>query len=569
MGMNKKVLGLAIVAGMLCHTSVFAAIPDGALFKTDANTDAGAQMNQLQDYFQKERIASELEENKNKEQAKIEQEKQDSSQEGSISFHLEKLQVQDSAVLSKDELSAITSKYEGREISIKDLNNAIEEINKLYEDKGYIGCRAFLEAQKIENGTVTISLLETNTGNTVVTDNESTDSQYVLERVPLKKGEIASLNKLNKDIIRFNATNDAQLKVVLKAGEEENTTDYYIQVKEPQQRTVSTFVDNMGSKSTGEYRWGLFYTNRSLSDRRDALTLGGVLTEGTKAFSAMYNYPLGRSGTKLNLSYSANDVEQIKNTQRQKVTGDAHSYSVGITQPWIVTPRYRNELSLTYNHQVSKSNLEIYSADTTFNIVDDTIQDWTLAYSSTDYGKSGIFYQRHSIIRGNSNSAPTPLLSRNKPLDYTIYKLSTIYQKAYQAGQMLSFRLDGQYSFKDNLVSSRRFYMGGMYSVRGYQESFLSADGGINASLEYSVPLTKDRQLASYLFLDYGRTLGENSDGNETDEYIVGTGIGFRATINKNISCNLVFGFPLKKDFPGKGETVDNMRVNFMVSGRF
>lgn len=563
--MNKKAMGFAIAAGMIWQTAAYAAPVD----KLDISSDAGAQMNQLQDYFQKEQINNELQENQNKENAEIKQEKQEKTHEGSISFHLNKLLVQESSVLSQDEISAITSKYEGREISINDLNDAVEEINKLYDDKGYIGCRAFLEAQKIENGTVTISLLETNTGNTIVTGNENTATQYVLERVPLKKGEIASLNRLNKDIIRFNATNDAQLKIVLKAGQEENTTDYYIQVKEPQQRTVSTFVDNMGSKSTGEYRWGLFYTNRSLSDRRDSLTIGGVLTEGTKAFSAMYNYPLGRSGTKLNLSYSANDVEQKKNVQRQKVTGDAHSYSIGITQPWIVTPHYRNELSLTYNHQVSKSNLEIFSADTTYNIVDDTIQDWTLGYASTDYGKSAIFYQRHSIVRGNSNSAPTPLLSRNVPLDYTIYKLSTIYQKAYQAGQLLSFRLDGQYSFKDNLVSSRRFYLGGMYSVRGYQESFLSADGGINASLEYSIPLTKDRQLASYVFLDYGRTLGENSDGNETDECLIGTGIGFKATINKNISCNLVFGFPLKKDFPGKGEEVDSMRVNFMVSGRF
>ena len=58
----------------------------------------------------------------------------------------------------------------------------------------------------------------------------------------------------------------------------------------------------------------------------------------------------------------------------------------------------------------------------------------------------------------------------------------------YNAGQMLSARLDAQWSADDYLLSAEQFYIGGMYSVRGYEESFL---GG----------LTKPKQHRPFAFL--------------------------------------------------------------------
>lgn len=75
---------MAMAAAMLCHTAAFAA--DTGRRNVDISSDAGAQMNQLQDYFQKERLASELQENKNKEESQVEQDKDEQSQGGSISF---------------------------------------------------------------------------------------------------------------------------------------------------------------------------------------------------------------------------------------------------------------------------------------------------------------------------------------------------------------------------------------------------------------------------------------------------------------------------------------------------
>ncbi len=566
--MKKKLIWAAAVGGMLLNTTAMAAPTGSDVNNPPPQLDAGAQMNRLQEYLERELAAQKISEERETAQAQVEKEQEEQRAESSLSFQLTKLQVDESRVLSQEDIAKVVAKYEGQTVSLDQLYEAVEDINKLYEEKGYITCRAYLQPQKIENGVVSISLLESSVGQTIITGNDNTNDEYIRSRIPLKEGEISSLDKLNKDILHFNGTNDVQLRIVMKAGEKEGTTDYYIQAKEPKNINWTVFTDNMGSESTGEYRLGLFFTDRSLSKRRDSLTLGTVFSQGTKAFSGMYSYPLGHSGAKLNLSYSANDIKQTKDADTARTTGNAHSYSIGISQPWIVTERYRSEFTLDYNHQVSKSDFELVGRDTKFTLVDDTINNWSLGLAMTNYGNSSILYQKHSLVRGNSNHVS--YWQEDRGQDFTFYKLSSLYQRVYTNGNQLTLRLDGQYSFSDNLISSRQYYLGGMYSVRGYKESFMGGDGGINFSAEYSIPLRADRKLTGFWFFDYGRLIGESAESNKEDNQIYSTGLGLKASLGKNVSGVLTFGFPLKKSFNSKSDSdVDSMRVNFMLTAQF
>ena len=569
----KKML-LAAAAGSLLLQGTALAAPSEAgagNISLPTSIDAGAQLNRFQDDLEKiewERAAQEGFRQREDAQVQTEEQRPEApALDESITFQLNKVQVDESRVLSPESINNITAKYEGQEVSLNQLYEIVDEINKLYDEQGYITCSAGLKPQKIENGVVCISLLESSVGEAVISGNENTDRDYILDRLPLKEGKILSRNKLNSDIIRFHGTNDVGLHISLKAGEKEGTTDYYIQVREPKKTGWNIFTDNTGSESSGEYRLGMFYTDHSLSGLRDSLNLGTVFSKGTTAFNANYSYPLGHSGTKLNLSYSTNRVDQIKNASVSKVVGRSQSYSLGITQPWIITDTYRSDLSLEYGHQTSKSDFELVKTGDKLAIVDDTITNWTVGLAMTNYGKDAVFFQRHSLSRGQSNS--TPAIGGNRAQDFSLYKLSAFYQKAYSNGNMLSFRADGQYSFTDYLISSRQYSIGGMYSVRGYQESYMSGDGGINLSTEYTIPLRKDRRLQGFWFFDYGRVFGKAAEANGSDRQLYSTGIGFRATLGSNISSVLTFGVPLKRSFEAKTEKADPFRVNFMISGQF
>lgn len=558
MKMHKKHIASLVTLACLMASSTALAAPD---VPDQIKGDAGIQMNRMRNYLERERVNRQIAEDRAATKKKVEQEKTKQQAQGEVvTFELKKIVTDPSAVLSEAELAAITAPYEGKQVSLSDIYAIVEKINALYTEKGYVTCRAFLPPQTITNGTVKLLLVEGRTGNTIVSGNNYTKTAYITKRLHLKQDEIANIKQLNKDLLLFNATNSTQLRIMMKAGEKPGTTDYEITAYEPKRDTWTVFEDNAGSDTSGQYRTGLFFNTKSLSGHCDAMSLGTVISEGTKAANAMYSRSLGRSGTKMNLMYSTNAVKTVDGDYKDMIKGHANSYSIGFVQPLMVNETTRSELSLDYNRQNSKTDWLLGERR---NIVDDNVQDFTLGFAITNYGTSHVFYQKHSYVRGYSES--TPEAFGEKSQNFGFYKLNAMYQKLYKAGQMWNLRADAQWSGSEGMVSSRQFYMGGMYSVRGYKENFLGGDSGFTFSAEYAVPVI-NRNTNAFGFFDYGHVYG-NGQSDDQHNVLVSVGLGVRSTINQYCSASLILGVPLQREF--SAEEVSKTRLHFIVSGQF
>lgn len=564
--MQKSTLAVAVLSSLLCCGQVWAA-PEVPKQSRDIANQFNTQMNRTREYFERERVAEQIAADRANAKNKVEGQATDKNEQKApnVTFKLQKITTDPSTVLTDAELNGITANYIGKNVAVKDLYDIVAKINDLYAQKGYMTCRAFLPAQTIKDGTVKITLIEGKTGTAEVVNNKFTKAKYITNRLHLAPGAVANINELNKDLLRFNATNDAQLRIVMQAGKQPGTTDYVIQTYEPQEHNVSLFMDNAGNYSSGDFRTGLFYTVRSLSGNRDALSIGTLRSEGTKAGSASYSRSIGRSGTKLNLSYSSNSVHQVRNDDSSHVLGHAAAYNVGIVQPWIVNDKTRSEVSLEYGRQDSKSDIVVPGWRT--NIVSDQVHDVTAAFAMTNYGKSHVLYQKHSYTRGYSESTPEYYVPSSQ--NYGFYKFSGLYQKVYKHGQLLNARLDAQWSGTDNMVSARQYYIGGMYSVRGYKENYMGGDSGLTFSAEYSVPITKDKNTSAFIFYDFGKVYGESAESNGDERILTSAGLGIKTTINKRYYACLTLGCPLKTEFAGKADKVSKTRINFILSGQF
>lgn len=188
--------------------------------------------------------------------------------------------------------------------------------------------------------------------------------------------------------------------------------------------------------------------------------------------------------------------------------------------------------------------------------VDDVIDDYTAAYSMTNYGKSHILYQKHDYRVGSWDNID------GKDRDFGKFQTNVFYQKSYGHGQLISAGLNGQYSANNYLPSAEQFYIGGVYSVRGYEESILSGDDGYNFNLEYAMPVGQKGSI--YTFFDYGSVHGDSAFDDHT---LAGTGIGFKKTFNDKIYANISLGVPLRRAF--NGTEVSKTRLHFMLSGQF
>lgn len=252
--------------------------------------DSGVELNRTRQYLERQRIARKIQEGRNTQPVEG-AEGPEEAQKGAVHFLLKQVELPESQVLSQEELQKITGAYEGKDATLDDLYALVGKINALYQEKGYLTCRAFLAPQTIRDGRVKIELVEGKNGQVEVTGNRSTREKYITDRLHIEPGQISSMHRLNKDLLRFNATNDAQLRIALKAGKEPGTTDYVIAVQEPQKQVTGVFFDNAGSKTSGLYRAGLFWQDRDLSGNRDHLFLSTIRSEGMKAVAGSYSTP--------------------------------------------------------------------------------------------------------------------------------------------------------------------------------------------------------------------------------------------------------------------------------------
>lgn len=552
-------------AVLLALSAVALAAPESTRPTIDM---AGRDLNRTKDYLEHERVAREIEEQRETRAAGIEQERREEGERahGELSFVLKSVKCGPSAVLTDAELAGASEEFINSEVRAADLYTIVERINALYAAKGYVTCRADLAPQKIQEGAVEIALFEGRSGHKEVTGNKYTRDSYVLNRIHLPAGEVPNVNEMDKDLLRFNAANDAQLRIVMKEGTEPGTTDYELRLYEPKNTQTTIFFDRAGSYTTGELREGIFYNYRSLTGRRDSLLLGYVHSEGTDAVSLGYSFPIGRAGTKMSLSYSTNDVESVKHTELSRTEGDSDAVSIGVTHPLRVTRHSREDISLDYTHQSSKSDFLI--GGYRLNIVDDSIDEWALGYSLTHYTRSSVLYQKLSYIFGNADSTPAFFGSRRER-DYNALRYTGLYQKLYRHGQQLTGRVELQHTEDDDIPSARAFYLGGTYSVRGYKENFLGSAGGMSASIEYQVPLRADRRLNAFTFFDYGRLWGQSAQSTDLYRDLSSLGLGLKADIGKNYYLTAAVGFPLKKDFDLLADDAGSARFHFMASGQF
>jgi hemolysin activation/secretion protein len=473
-----------------------------------------------------------------------------------VTFQLKKVSMNPSSVLTQEELDKITAPHLNQEIAMKDLQEMTEKINRLYNEKGYMTCRALLPPQRIHAGEIRIRLVEGKTGNVIVSGNRYTKEEYVKERFSLNKGEIARTTDLNKELQWFNGTNDAQLRMMLRAGTEPGTTDYEIVVYEPQNQTVTLLVDNGGYETTGVVREGLFYNMRSMSGIRDSLRASYLHSRGTNSWGVGYTLPLNRRGMKLDFDYSGNTTDVKKGDFRDwGIKGHASAVGMTLRVPFKVDENSRHEVGLQLLYQKSQTDLGTNIPGARVVLTEDRVLRYSPYISFIHYGDSSVLHHKYSVMftdrKNIDDVSETP----------QIYQASFFWQKRYHGGQTLQAQLDGQWTWKDRLSSSDRFYIGGVNSVRGYEESFLSGEKGFVGSVSYNVPLNKKQTYRFYTFLDYGVVKG---DSVLEDHTLASGGVGFSATY-RNLSAGLSIGIPFRREF--MGEKVKKGRIHFAITG--
>ncbi len=469
-----------------------------------------------------------------------------------ITLTLERLEIPDSDVLTREELDAISAKYVGKTVAIADLYDAIDEINSLYAKKGYITTRAILPPQKIENNTVKIMLIEGKVGQVIVDNNKYTKSAYIKRFLKVPEGVVPNVNSIRRSIQRFNTTNKTILQIKMVAGEKPLTTDFYIVAIEPRKRSsLTVFSDNSGGETSGKYRYGMSYSNLNLSGRCDIFNFTALTSKTSETGLISYNTPIGYSGNRIAISHNSNHMRVSKGYMKDlDVRGNSNSDTITFTKPIISTPTKRNELMIEAQKQ--KSVTKILGND----FVRDRDNRYTIGYSTMLIRKNQIIYFKPAYIYNSHKNID------GENFHGTRLTLDSMWQKYQKRGDIMSVRVSAQKELDDYISSSDQYYLGGQYSVRGYNENVIGGESGVNVKFDYSFH-TKIKGLNFITFFDWGRLSGETL---LTTKELYSAGFGFDYQRN-NLAFTLYSGYPLKREI---GNTrADKSNTNFTLSYTF
>jgi hemolysin activation/secretion protein len=409
---------------------------------------------------------------------------------------------------------------------------------------------ALLTQQEIRDGTVRILLIEGRVGQVRLENNRSTHDDYLLERIDLPAGQVPNLNELDRQLQWFNGTNDAKLAIQLEAGKEPGTTDFSIIANEPDQHQFTLMSDSAGRRDIGNIRAGVGYTNASLTGRRDSLGIVTLFSRSSQIALLQYSLPVNRRGTRLAAYYNGNRMKVTDgDLEHFKVKGRADYFGLTLSHPIFVEMRFKQDLTLDVQRQ--DSSTEVLGVE----FVDDREYRLSLGTGLTWHGVGEVYYFKPTYIHGWYRG-----LAEKK--DVGRLKADFIWQKQDSRENLYSVTVAAQKALSHYLPSSDQFYLGGMYSVRGYRESVLSADSGLAANFEFRFPV-KSLNSSVLFFYDAGRLFGKNTLSTRT---LTSVGFGIHSTFFKGSELTLTVGFPKKDKI--LDERVNDWRVHFGLNIR-
>lgn len=109
-----------------------------------------------------------------------------------------------SELLSPEELAAIANEFQGRELSLADLQQVAARVNELYREKGIVTAQAVIPPQDVSTGIVTVRLVEGRLGKIRIEGNESTNESYMSQPTAPAAGRPHGSGPAGAALVRFN-----------------------------------------------------------------------------------------------------------------------------------------------------------------------------------------------------------------------------------------------------------------------------------------------------------------------------------------------------------------------------
>jgi len=468
-------------------------------------------------------------------------------------FFVKRIILSGDLILPEAEYSPIIKSYESRELSFKDVREAMSKIEAVFRAKGYLAVVS-LPPQKLENQEIRMELIASRMGDLTVDGNRWFNERLIRRHWNIAAGEYLKYDGIRQAAIKMSGNSDRLVRPVLKAGKEKRTTDIILKVEDHFPGHADFTFDNQGVKLTGEKRFGLMLRHNNFLGLDDTLLVGTSFGNRFGALFANYVLPLNTIGTSLTGNYSHAQVNPKKEFESLGINSVSDTFGLGLKQDVFQTERFSGGVSSNFTFK--EKHTRILSVITSWDKA--RVLDFSGTLQERDSLGGTSLHQTISFgMPGRGDGYP--LASRGG--EHSFFKYRANLSRQLKMPWKTYFLANGEAQLSpDRLLPTEQMFMGGADSVRGYPESDYGADQGTILQLEYWVPTsffpetwhlpwdaTPLRNRLKFLtFFDqgYGRVRSPTSSETKSS-YLVGTGFGGDFAFRENFSLRIEWGFRL------------------------
>jgi hemolysin activation/secretion protein len=495
-----------------------------------------------------------------------------------------------------------------RQITARTVRGLTQSILAIYQEKGYSGIyvsvpdEAFDANKQLRGDILLVNITEAPVTSVTIDyftpENEQVEDGYLSrsfleEWSPVKVGEVGKQKELNEFINLLNINPDRYMSAKVSKGERPDTLAVSYNIYEANPWHWFLQVDNSGTEDRRYApKVGLINTNLLGFDDKFMAVYQAPWEKGMEdRFSVYGSYDFPIMGPKLRLElfagYSEFDIDgsnDIDFLGRGHLYGGKLRYNLFQTDGWFfdVTTSLAEEKS-----KVSTSKFTAIFGSQVRMIL------WGVGvdvHRRTDMANTSIKAERLENIDGSDqdsfwNSTTLTGARTNAERDFSLYTISGNHSQYLDADKVQRLTGSGKWIIpNDRLVPAKMTLFGGMYTVRGYKESGLIADGGILASVQYEYDLVRAemaegvsspsleekpllRKLAPLVFFDYGRAeIEDKVAGERGAEDLYSVGVGSIIELGDHFSGAVYYGWPLEAT---SNTDTDDGRLNFSLMLRW
>lgn len=410
--------------------------------------------------------------------------------------------VEGATLIDKATLLATLERFKGRR-SLAELREATQALQTLYVDAGYGAVVAYLPSQAIQDGEITITVLEGKVGQVVVQGNKRKTPAQIRAALPtLREGETPRVRRIDGELQMANENPGRAVGVLLGPGQKPGEVQATVKVQEDVAQRWQLGLDNSGNERTGQFRLSAGWQHTDLTGHDDVLT-AQLQTSPTEAdavavTSIGYRFPFPRWLSALDVYAAYNNVDGgTSPTSAGDLSFSGRGRIAGGRWTWYL-PRlgeYDQRLVFgleqrAYLNQCAITGLPPGACGPAGESV--TVQPLTLEWAMQRGGATngGLNVSvTHNLGLGGRHGDPADFeaVRTGAKQRYTVLRGGAYLSMPVLEDWTLSMRANLQFA-ADPLVPGEQFGIGGSATVRGYEEREITGDSGLSAAVELIGP---------------------------------------------------------------------------------